>query len=63
MAILDINLGGAMVYPVADALRARGVPFIFATGYEAWSIPEAYSDVPRCEKPVDVRQVTSRLGG
>ena len=52
VAILDINLGGEMAYPVADALRARGIPFIFATGYDPWSIPEAYQDVPRTEKPV-----------
>ena len=32
-AILDINLGGQPVFPVADALRARGVPLIFSTGY------------------------------
>ncbi len=53
-AILDINLGGEMVYPVAEALRARGIPFIFATGYEAWAIPETYADVPLCVKPVEV---------
>src|SRR5262249_477527 len=34
-AILDINLGGEMAFPVADALLARGVPFVFATGYDA----------------------------
>jgi CheY-like chemotaxis protein len=63
MAILDINLGGEMVYPVADALRAQGVPFIFATGYNSWSIPEAYKDVPRAEKPVELKQVASKLDG
>lgn len=52
-AVLDINLRGERAYPVADALRARGVPFVFATGYDAWTIPEPYADVPRCEKPVD----------
>ena len=63
MAILDINLGGEMAYPVADALRARDIPFIFATGYEAQAIPKAYSDVPRAEKPVEVRQATAKLVG
>jgi CheY-like chemotaxis protein len=63
MAILDINLGGEMVYPVGDALRTRGVPFLFATGYDPWSIPEAYRDVPRAEKPVELRQTIPRLGG
>jgi CheY-like chemotaxis protein len=61
MAFLDINLGGEMAYPVADALRARDIPFIFATGYEAHAIPKAYADVPRVEKPVEVGQVTSKL--
>ena len=63
VAILDINLGGEMVYPVADALRARGIPFIFATGYEPWSIPKAYADVPRAEKPVELTQSASKLIG
>ena len=63
MAILDINLGGEMAYPVADALRARDIPFIFATGYDAQAIPKAYSDVPRAEKPVEVRQATAKLIG
>ncbi len=55
MAILDIGLGGGKVYPVADALRRRGIPFVFATGYDSWSIPSAYADVPRTEKPVALR--------
>ena len=63
VAILDINLGGEMAYPVADALRARDIPFIFATGYEAQAIPKAYKDVPRAEKPVEVRQATAKLIG
>jgi CheY-like chemotaxis protein len=61
-AILDINLGGEMVYPVADELRTMGIPFIFATGYEPWSIPEAYQDVPRAEKPVELKRL-SRISG
>ena len=49
-AILDINLGGEMAFPVADALRARGVPFVFATGYDQATIPPRFFDVVRCEK-------------
>jgi CheY-like chemotaxis protein len=52
-AVLDINLHGELVYPVADALRARGIPFLFATGYDQTSIPAGYEDVPRWEKPFD----------
>jgi CheY-like chemotaxis protein len=59
-AILDINLGEERAYSIADELRERGVPFVFATGYEAWVIPEAYRDIPRCEKPIDTR-VLARL--
>jgi CheY-like chemotaxis protein len=52
MAILDIKLRDELVYPVADALRAQGVPFLFTTGYDVWAIPQAYADVMLIEKPV-----------
>jgi CheY-like chemotaxis protein len=51
--VLDINVRDERVYPVADALASRGVPFIFATGYDEVSIPERYARVPRYEKPLD----------
>lgn len=51
-AVLDINLRGEMIYPVADRLIARGVRVVFATGYDAFIIPERFSAVPRCDKPV-----------
>ncbi len=53
-AVLDINLHGELVYPVADALKQRGVPFVFTTGYELWVVPPAYAAVPRCEKPLNI---------
>jgi len=52
-AVLDINLHGLRVYPVADALVRRGVPFVFASGYDGKTIPEPYCQVLRLEKPVD----------
>ena len=52
-AILDVNLRGERVYPIADALRQRHVPFVFASGYGGELEPRAYADVPRCIKPVD----------
>ncbi len=55
MAVLDIRLGNETVYPVADALRALGIPFVFATGHDAWAIPEGYASVPRAEKPLAFR--------
>lgn len=56
-AVLDINLGDERAYPIADHLRARGIPFVFTTGYDISVIPDLYADVPRCEKPVDERQL------
>jgi CheY-like chemotaxis protein len=52
-AVLDVNLAGELVYPVADELASRGVPFVFATGYDASAITSAYADAPHCEKPLD----------
>jgi len=62
-AILDVNLGGEMVFPLAEALRERGVPFMFATGYDAWFLPAAYAEVPRCEKPFHVARCLRTLFG
>lgn len=52
-AVLDINLRGERVYPVADALLARHVPFVFATGYAELLLDQSYLRIPRCEKPID----------
>jgi DNA-binding NtrC family response regulator len=65
-AVLDINLRDQRVFPVADALEARGVPFVFATGYDEGSIPPAYRGMPRYEKPVDKQkllEILARLTG
>jgi two-component sensor histidine kinase len=51
-AVLDINLAGEMVFPVADLLRARGVPFIFVTGYDPESIDPKFAGIPVLQKPV-----------
>jgi CheY-like chemotaxis protein len=50
-AVLDINLHGKKSYPVADALAARSVKFVFATGYDSGVIEDKYRGYPRCEKP------------
>ena len=60
-AVLDINLRGQTVYPLADDLRRRRVPFVFATGYDARVIPDDYAAVPRCEKPVSREAVVNAL--
>lgn len=60
-AILDLSLDGEMAFPVAEALQAQGVPFVFATGFDAWSIPRAFMDVPYCVKPMDVERCLRAL--
>jgi CheY-like chemotaxis protein len=50
-AILDVNLGGAMAYPVADALLARNIPFVFTSGYEDSDLRNRYPKVKNCLKP------------
>lgn len=62
-AILDVNLGGEMVFPLADMLRAQSVPFMFVTGYDKWSLPAAYADVPRSEKPFSAERCVRILFG
>lgn len=52
-AVLDINLQGERTFSIADALNARQVPYVFVTGYDDWSIPKAYAQAPRFDKPVD----------
>jgi CheY-like chemotaxis protein len=52
-AILDVNLGGQLVYPVADQLMDRGIPFVFVTGYGRESVDQRYASIQVLEKPVD----------
>ncbi len=52
-AILDINIGGQLTYPIADILQARGIPVIFATGYGSSALPERFRGTPTLHKPFD----------
>jgi two-component SAPR family response regulator len=51
VAILDVTLRGGKVYPVAEKLAARGIPFVFASGYGDWALPAALRNRPRLMKP------------
>ena len=54
LAILDVNVNNETISPVADALVARGLPFVFATGYGEGGLPEPYRDRPTLKKPFQV---------
>ena len=60
-AILDLNLAGESADPLADMLLARGVPFVFITGYQRESIDRRYANVPVLQKPIDAAALESVL--
>ena len=54
VAILDVNLSGETTGPVAEALAARGTPFVFATGYGEHGLPLQFRDRPLLKKPFQI---------
>ncbi|MEJ2377149.1 MAG: response regulator [Pseudolabrys sp.] len=62
-AVLDVNLDGQEIYPVADLLAERGLPFVFVTGYGERSLPERYRDRPALQKPFQAEQLGDALSG
>lgn len=60
-AMLDVTIRGGHVYPVAERLRARGIPFILASGYGDWALPEAFRDMPRLTKPFTARDIEKQM--
>jgi DNA-binding response OmpR family regulator len=61
-ALLDIHLAGEPVFPVADLLAERGVPFAFVTGYAKDVLPPVYRDRPLLQKPFRPQTVLAMLG-
>jgi CheY-like chemotaxis protein len=60
-ALLDVNLAGERVYPVADKLLARGIPIVFLTGYGASGIDTKYARYPVLAKPFDRERLRAVL--
>ena len=60
-AVLDVNLGGELVYPVADRLEVLGVPFVFCTGYQQLHAQGRFAHCPILRKPVNAHLLTSEL--
>ena len=60
-AVLDVNLAGRLSYPVAELLRSRGVPFMFATGYGVAGLPDALRGAPVLAKPFRQDQLAAAL--
>jgi CheY-like chemotaxis protein len=67
IAILDVNVNGKVISPVAEAVQLRNRPFVFATGYGVQGLPEKFRDRPTLQKPFQVetlaRVIESTLRG
>ncbi len=64
-AVLDINLAGPVSFPVADVLRERGIPFLFASGYSSKGLNDEYRNAIRIQKPFlsrDLAHAIARIG-
>lgn len=60
-AILDVNLGADLVYPIADRLIAQKVPIVFSTGFPVFEMPIQYWHLPRQDKPYCGTELAKRL--
>lgn len=63
IAILDVNLAGVKIYPVADELAARKIPFILLSGYGKSAAPQDHPEWPVCNKPFRPEELLSMLEG
>ena len=61
IAILDVNVNGKVSSPVAEAVRLRGKPFVFATGYGAQGLPEKFRDRPTLQKPFQMETLARAI--
>lgn len=61
LAILDVNVAGEPIYPVAEALAQRAIPFVFSTGYGSAGIRDAYRDRPVLQKPFAQNDLKQKL--
>jgi CheY-like chemotaxis protein len=61
LALLDVNLAGEFVFPVARILRDRQIPFLFSTGYGSPPLEEEFRNAPALGKPFSVDQLSEKL--
>lgn len=60
-ALLDVNVAGRVVFPIAQALKDRGVPFVFSTGYGEGGLPDEWRGQPTLQKPFTEAAVRDAL--
>lgn len=62
-AMLDVNLGGTPSFPIAEALEARGIPYMFVTGYDGTAIPPNFRARHGLQKPFRMRELQQAMAG
>ena len=60
-ALMDIHIRGERVFPLCEILDAKGIPFVFTSGYADWHMAEKWNDRPRLQKPYTLEKVESAL--
>jgi CheY-like chemotaxis protein len=61
LAILDINVAGSAIWPIAETIERRGLPFLFMSGYGSDSLPEAFRDRPVLNKPCTIQKLKQAI--
>jgi CheY-like chemotaxis protein len=61
IAILDVNLAGARIDPIAKIIDERGLPFVFVSGYAGSALPEPFADRPHVQKPFLTQRLQEAL--
>ncbi|MDB5392842.1 MAG: response regulator receiver protein [Rhodospirillales bacterium] len=61
LAVLDVNINGVKIYPVAEVLAARSIPFVLVSGYGRSAIPLDRPDWTVCEKPFRAEELIAKL--
>ena len=60
-ALLDVNVAGVKIFPIAEALAARDIPFVFSTGYGEGGLPDEWKGRPTLQKPFSEAAVHDAL--
>ncbi|HEX4411645.1 MAG TPA: response regulator [Xanthobacteraceae bacterium] len=61
VALLDVNVNGKPITPVAEILNERGLPFVFASGYGQGGVPDAYKTRPALQKPFQIEALQQAI--
>jgi CheY-like chemotaxis protein len=61
LAVLDINVGGNNIAPIAQIIANRGLPFIFCSGYGSEGRPQSFQDRPALRKPFLIESLAAMI--